>query len=160
MPGDNFFYYIRDWLLAEPGLVDLFQTEGREYVPFFPAQQFPESEVPYVRYTTTQSVSSDTPWWHTGEAFMSVWFTEIDDAQEAINIIVDMCSYADESAGELERWLSANNIDAPYHYHSIEVPNVGEVDTTEERGGAHAMALMIRVQFSPKSVRDRYSVNS
>lgn len=157
MQDANYIYYIRDWLFAEPRIAELFNLPRAGFVPFFPAQQFPESEFPYIRYSTTQSISGETPWMHTGEAFMFLWFDNIDEAQEAVNIIVDMCGYADESAGELERWIRANEPDCPFVYHSIETPTVGEVDTTDERGGAHAYAVMLRVQFSPKSVRNRYS---
>lgn len=158
MADDNFFYYIRDWLLDEPAFVQLLgYSPGDTYVPFFPAQQFPESQLPYVMYTTTSSMDPNTPWMYTGEAYMSIWFASIDDAQSAANVIVEMCGGSDASAGELERWLSLNGIRPPYKYHWITVPIIGEVETTSERGGGHAYAVHIRAGYSPKVQRDRYA---
>lgn len=161
MQGDsNFFYYIKDWLLDEPSIATLLGYDPNDATalrPVFPSQQFPESEFPYIRYTTMNHIAHNAPWMYTGEAFLFLWFNQIDDAQRCANIITEMCSYGDESAGELERWLAINDIQPPYFYHSIIVPGGGEIEPTSERGGAHSYALSLTVEYSPKQQRDRYA---
>ena len=129
---------------------------GRPYTPFFPAQEFPESEIPYIRYGLNNNIMPNTPWMNDAEVFMFVWFDSLDKTQAFANIVYEMCAFGHESAGELMRWIKINNIDCPYIYHSITMPMSGEVQPTTERGGASQFAITLRCVYSPRYYRDRY----
>lgn len=138
------------WILADDDIRDLMEYDGTGPRPIFPAQEEPEAEVPYIRYTHRMSPDNTMWWMHNEEIVYVIYDLDMDRSAKIKNVLVDLFQREDESAADFRDWLRATNQTAEHELHSLEVVTTMSPTPVEQEGGKHARFVTVRARYSPK----------
>lgn len=140
---------LRDWWLSNPRLRELFRVEERGFPPFFPVQQQPESQTPYVVYDFKKITGREAWYYHVDFLYMEINVIDFQDAYEIMNIMIDMANKGAVSARDLSQWLRSQNRRQDFEIHAIEFEKAGEAQPSEEQGGEIKVSVSFSIQYSP-----------
>ena len=140
---------LRDWWLSNSRMKEIFKVEERGYPPFFPIQQQPESEPPYVVYDFKKTTGAEAWFFHCDVFIMEITAIDFQDAYEAVNIMIDMANKGAISARDLSLWIRSEGRREDFQIHSIEFDGAGKVDPAEEQSGEIKVPVSFSIEYSP-----------
>lgn len=143
------FFDLRDWWVSDERLQDLFKIEERGFAPFFPIQQQPESEPPYVIYDFKKVTGKEAWFYHADFVFMEINVVDFQDGYEIMNIMIDIANKGAISARDLSHWLRSENRRQDFEFHSIQFEEAGKADPSQEQGGVIKIPVSFSIEYSP-----------
>lgn len=140
---------LRDWWMSNQRLREIFKVDTRGFPPFFPVQQQPESEPPYVVYDFKKVTGREAWFYHVDFLYMEINVIDFQDAYEAMNIMIDMANKGAVSARDLSHWLRSERRRQDFELHSIEFEQAGNSQPSDEQGGEIKVSVAFSIQYSP-----------
>lgn len=144
------FFDLRDWWFSNQRLSEIFKVDSIGFIPFFPAQQQPESQAPYGIYHF-ERVNGQEAWYYSADFVMvELRAFDVQDLYECMNIMVDMSNKGAVSANALSRWITSQKRPDDFEYHTIEFYKGGSIEPPSEQGGEFSMKLTFSIEYSPR----------
>lgn len=141
--------YVLDFLLDDPVFADIVNWDGTGYKPVFPVQSQPESDAPYVVWTSRDR-GIGTDWWmEETDVVMAFYDHDLENSLAATNRIKYLFRRKDDSARDLRVWAAANGLEA-YDIHSVSYLGGGNAEETDQEGGTHMRMASISVSYSTR----------
>lgn len=140
---------LRDWWMSNPRLKEIFKIDQRGFAPFFPVQQQPESEVPYVVYDFKRITKREAWFYQADVLYMEINVIDFQDGYEIIGIMIDMANKGAISARDLSHWLRSENKRQDFELHSITFEGAGEAEPSSEQGGEIKISALFTIEYSP-----------
>lgn len=153
-------YDVNDYLMRGTDVGTLLGYVEGGLRPFIPVQQQPEfneenPEHPYIVYRWRTSTPDDAWWEHMDELNYVIWGKDYDSLAEVANEILNEMRSLDQSAGDLNNWLSANRPDGvDYIFHWVRVRASSAPDAATQEGGRLGWLISLQYQYVP--VKGKY----
>lgn len=140
---------LRDWWMSNQRLREIFRVDQLGFAPFFPIQQQPESQPPYVIYDFRKVTGREAWFYHADFLFMEINVIDFQDGYEIMNIMIDMANKGAVSARDLSHWLRSENRRQDFELHSIQFEEGGKADPSQEQGGEIKIPVSFSIEYSP-----------
>lgn len=144
-------YDVIAYMLSNSQISNALQYSGTGNTPFFPAQELPESNVPYVVYNTSSMNDANTWWMNWEEANFMIFTARVRESALVMNVARDLFQRGSDSAREINRWMREQGRPLDFKYHSFEFAGGGSLTPTSEEGGAKGRLMSIRYSYTPTS---------
>ena len=143
-------YDLIDYLLDDSEFADAVNYDGSGYKPFFPAQEQPESEQPFIRYSMRTTVDTDEWWIQTDDWMLFIHSNSPLELNNINAILIDRLVRGDKSAKPINKWMLDNGRE-DYWVHSTEVQMLGQYVPSEQEGGEFQIPTTIRIKYTRRN---------